>query len=728
MNMSVSGVDGSVMHTADTCDGLNTCNHTQIRCNMDQDSQWTAGTFLDLIHPDCMHVRYKQWVPGTYMDTLDVAGLLKEPFHVTFKEYTALLSPLYGMCTHELLHQARKERYGEGYAEFPTDKPGSLVSLCHIGHVPNDTHQTRAFEGHVRRFTQWLVDRYWSTEHRPHWYIGYSVKPMGSFPCDTKVGDIDEFDYLCVLEVPTKWWTLTKGTGSVSVPGGTRLNWDFHAHCRDLLYPLTSSTGDEHLPQVRNVNKHGNFATCIDLAWTCRSGHAHEMGLDISLATEVGDREVGEVINGHIHGLPSPFHGVEKHVNQHVFVYTLQTYSWHLSSCFYDNPLFDVLTRSLSQNMRMLFICLKLLTKGILPKEMKVDWKGLTGYKAGDTLSSHALKCLLFEEVIRHSDPSDWQGERMVDRLVGVLTTLSTTYRIGTTNTHDTTQTDHAKDTWGGCRDVITRSFIPSKSDAHLIDTPPTVLTNMSALAEFMMNDTGFYLTTEVDAEQTENMVYLKSPDGLLHAAHISKDVVFPFDDTHIYGYSCDVSSPYQTHPLMEWCRRHIKGLYHTHQGVDLTRVPTDDFHILWGLVYVGTLNKAVFNTDIYKDKLAKLRYYMDKYADIPTGGSLWERLIYGHGYEQPSGDVMTYLSHAPLEHLEAILECGMYEMSAMDQRGKTYSEIAAANSIQQMAILKQLGERADVFVDFWTDEVGYIREMMSVYLAIDFILKYHVK
>ena len=220
----------------------------------------------------------------------------------------------------------------------------SLLALGRVGHVSNNTPISRQFEGLIRKFVQELLHTYWTcetpsentgTSWPPHWYRGFSVRPIGSFPCDTKVGEMDEFDYLCMLEVDQRWWIFQpdgddQWLAKVIVPG--KLCWDLYPHYRHLLNPLTlHSTGTvrqhhPNLPHITDIYYHGP-ATCVQLAWTCDQGHGHDVSIDVSLAAMVsciepeGDAElVDQMIKSRIDGLPAPFQGLRDCQREYIFV------------------------------------------------------------------------------------------------------------------------------------------------------------------------------------------------------------------------------------------------------------------------------------------------------------------------------------------------------------------------------------------------------------------------
>ena len=214
----------------------------------------------------------EEWITDTFLDDIAAIELLEDPRHVIPEELWALLSPLYGVCTHDLLHQARIHRYGDNYhlspgvintpvsywltdnhkhssrdllekaqgkisqgtplstrpipvdshgvvhlcpsypgtATIPMDQAGvgyiqctdqaeSLLAIGRIGHVPNNTPHTTNFAKHVEDFVQYVLKKNLAL-HKPLWSNSFTVRPIGSYPCDTKVGDIDEFDYLVMVD------------------------------------------------------------------------------------------------------------------------------------------------------------------------------------------------------------------------------------------------------------------------------------------------------------------------------------------------------------------------------------------------------------------------------------------------------------------------------------------------------------------------------------------------
>ena len=152
-----------------------------------------------------------EWIPNIFVDLvlLDIRKLSEE-LPDTSREFRDLLNPIAGICTYDLLHKARAHTYGENYHLAPSCYEESnnwqydmLMSLDRSGHVPYDAPQTIEFEGHIRHFVQHVLQK--MRRDLPN---NVKLKPLGSFACNTKVGDIDEFDYLLELDISEP--TVTK--------------------------------------------------------------------------------------------------------------------------------------------------------------------------------------------------------------------------------------------------------------------------------------------------------------------------------------------------------------------------------------------------------------------------------------------------------------------------------------------------------------------------------------
>ena len=567
-----------------------------------------------------------------------------------------LLHFIEGLCTYDLLHQARVHRYGDnyhlstGYLDNPItmDTHGvtsyyrpptqyeSLVTLDRTGHVPNDSPQTLEFEGHARRFTHWLVDTYWA-QVRPTWLIDFHLELIGSFPCDTKVGDMDEFDYLCMVEVDPDCWGLEvadggEWEGKLTPPGGETFHWDFYSHCCDMLQSVREPTPSTPLiPHVSKVYQHGP-ATCVELSWRCIHGHNHELGLDVSLATQVSDTRLADTIRAKLTHLPRLGSHLEPLADKQLLVYKVYHRGWPLSTTSYDTPLFDLVEKTTTKHIKLLFRCLKLLTKEVLPKGFIYNWKTGTNRRLSGTVSSHILKSALLQTAIHHTTTADWEVATLGDRLVDVLNTLGVKGQEGT------------YDRWPVCRDVITCGQLGEKSPDKDLFTKPSVIDNIQALASCITHHTGDVCSVSHQGAATgdvcsvshqgaatgdvccvshqgaatgdvcsvshqgaatavtdEGVVYIKCGAGLLHAAVLCKDLALPGfsppSPLYLYTPQPATHTPHHTHPLIQWCRGYIDHLYTTHRGVDFTHIPTQHTHHVWGLVYAGTLTTHTTHT-----------------------------------------------------------------------------------------------------------------------------------
>ena len=321
------------------------------------------------------------------------------------------------------------------------------------------THH-RLGRGHVREFITWILDAYWTgkthtctgklgykgTQWPPEWYRGFSVRPMGSYPCDTKVGDINEFDFLCVMDAEMGGRTLHDMAWEVGeLIEFDRFGWNVYTHCTKWLEFLNISNTGKYNPHVSQIAKHGP-ATCIELSWTCTKGHSHLVSTDMSLAVQRTDPGRGKdatsrdgKLNSRLQDLPAPFQDVV--AKEPVMVLYNPAETWLDSSCIYDIPIFDSISSHLTPNIKTLFRFLKLITKYILQHEVEADEYSVTGWQIGDVISSHNLKCWLFDEVKGHPHPGEWEGDEVVERVAGVLGAMGRSERgVG----------------WRECNDIIT--------------------------------------------------------------------------------------------------------------------------------------------------------------------------------------------------------------------------------------------------------------------------------
>ena len=127
------------------------------------------------------------------------------------------LSFLDGVCIKEITERARVEKYGEGYKDFTSCKTWgeSVLALGKACHVPNNNRETSEFEENIRGFVSEVVGRFLKKRRwgKSLHVTGHKIKLIGSFSSDTKVRICDEFDYVCVLKVPLRYFKLSYTMG-----------------------------------------------------------------------------------------------------------------------------------------------------------------------------------------------------------------------------------------------------------------------------------------------------------------------------------------------------------------------------------------------------------------------------------------------------------------------------------------------------------------------------------
>ena len=343
---------------------------------------------------------------------------------------------------------------------------------------------------------------------------------------------------------------------------------------------------------VSDIYHHGP-ATCIELTWTCVRKHKHTVSIDISWSVKLKHDRVQADIIQRIRNLPGVFEGLEVHVNEHTFVY-IGNNKWALSSSSYDQVLFNKLESKLTKHIRPFFRCLKALAKHILPHKLSYNGHLQSGYRAHDVVSSHALKCLMFEEIRRHERPSKWEEERLVDRLVGILWIL-----------HGISQNTYSE----FCRDIITGKQLNVFSVNADMFQGSWVRDDLKALISHLQRpryNTPFQ-TSAVDKQ--------KDSFHLIRCCQVKE--IFTQNDLHqtFMGYTYMYMTngtrdlPYLNHPLLIWCKVYLNNLHQTTRAADLTLVAVDEFNYFMNLILGGTITKddIVENQSRYKRKLAKL-------------------------------------------------------------------------------------------------------------------------
>ena len=633
-----------------------------------------------------------------------------------------LLSAFSGKCTHQLIHEARIQHYGKDYTTYHhnnnnTTHYESLLALDRMGHVCNDTEAIEEFEECVRTFIHWLLETFWAKPlpawdkgpaWRPFWLENFDIRRIGSFPCDTKVGDLDEFDYLCVVDVNDRGWKYNNvrkggdgGWAGMVVSRGERFPWEFLSHCTDLLRPHT--TPDTSTPHVSDLLKHGP-AACVRLSWPCGHGHAHTVSIDLSLAIQATPGRPYLNVCGERNFPP-----------------------WTPSSCCSETEYLDELEQKVSSHIRPLFRCLKLIIRLLLPQQLIESKDSPRGWRLADIVTSHQLKCAVFKEVHLHQDQGDWVAEKLVKRAVGVLESLQ---RV---------EERHGCRVWPVCWDVILQedvSTVNPDTEIFKHTTPQQIIQSliqhmqgdvqhMQGDVQHMQGDVPIinYDVPTIRGDVTYMIhdspcvVYLKGTTGHLHKGVLDRAIVLPRNKlVHAYIVPAD---PRGLHPLLLWCTQYVTGLYRANQGVDLTRIPQTDLRHVWGLVYGGTVNQSDVAGDRYQSKLGRLRALMGSYDT--AGKRLWEMYIKGCHCDPPPPHITDYLSQTDVTmvtDLETILSFGMYKLT-VGEVGLGYREKVRIERAERRKILGRL-ERGGHVVREW---LAGVEDKHCVYLAIHHLL-----
>ena len=330
------------------------------------------------------------------------------------------LKPLEGVCTWDILHKAREETYGEDYQQCTrSSQDGSvetrelLLSLDRSGHVPNDYPDIVAFESHIRKFARTLagpvVKEFVTSKSDGGSCELEEVRPIGSFPANTKVGDIDEFDYLIIVDREIKAYHSALWSQMANI------SYKIYHILIDKKHDAISSK----LLRIKNIHEHGP-AICVELAWKCKHGHDHCVGIDLTLALEgtFDDTMRNEIIE-RVKSVPL-LDGLVDEVDKAIWIYKGDGTS--LSSCNFDNDIFAKVEKCIPR-FRLAYRLVKVIVGKLLPSAGTCDGAWIhRNYHPNPLASSHFLKMLLLDELKDKPDPSDWNDDRLINRLWSILT------------------------------------------------------------------------------------------------------------------------------------------------------------------------------------------------------------------------------------------------------------------------------------------------------------------
>lgn len=265
-----------------------------------------------------------------------------------------LIGKIKSICPFVVLKEAR--------SKTATCNPKSLsedfLNLDKAIHVPNNIPETRLL---AQLFLD-LVKHIISIVTRKNPDFDFVVIPVGSFPCNVKIGDIDEFDYIL------KWITRNKKIDEAFYQYHVKGQKDRGHPAEEFGFP------DTLLDVIRELKNdlrlgfsepvYSGPAANIKLSWDCYVGHLHHVSLDLTIALETNRSFCDYVISRDFPLRSSSFQGLKTLDNRINVIH--KEVSYHVATNLLDDEMFSACD-SVSENIRTCYRIMKFIRDYLFP-------------------------------------------------------------------------------------------------------------------------------------------------------------------------------------------------------------------------------------------------------------------------------------------------------------------------------------------------------------------------
>ena len=550
------------------------------------------------------------------------------------EEIKKRLSPLCGLCTHNLLDNIR---YGFEYepidwcpdplsdsvqdwftdlqntttewnyklvfqGECEQNKWGQhqstedqLLALDRAIQVPNDAPETTAIALAVKSIPDWVVGKV--KEHIPG--VDIEIFPMGSFPCNTKVIDIDEFDFLLICDSSSEFLDFI-----IYRIIRAEINYLDHESKTSVILNWNSGLPNCNEPHITRVYKHGP-AICVELAWLCKKQHNHVLSVDMTLAR----RDNTKTLKSHCGRLQNSkvFKDFYETIDEEEKAVAIPD---DFTTCVLDQKMCQHLL-TISENIPAAYRLLKVFSQHLLPKSIYTDYS-VIGCIMPPCVSSHKLKQVLLHHVEQHPSGEEWSSGQFTVRLSEMLRAI----QVGNTEEEFIVTEGYTN---------IGREKVQQKSE---------IKSNIFAKTMGVYKHNLHFMASALEAENQDAASFDEQKGGsqnLLSAGSMEYcETLFPDNikllfkqqnDRNLYPCNLDpyklndiatcsnalvynLALPdmvYAAHPIIRTCHRFIRNQYKENQGADLSKIERADFAEVW-LLYQSKLLKAcdLRNEEVY--------------------------------------------------------------------------------------------------------------------------------
>ena len=242
-----------------------------------------------------------------------------------------------------------------------------------------------------------------------------TVHPAGSFPLNLKIENIDEFDFVLILESKRESFKINHGLFYLPFEKKVFV---------DIIEDVFRKSNYDELSNFKINLFRKRYAVNIRFSWTCPTRHKHLVDLDLvlDLKTSTSVQEYFESLNFPLKD--TPFEG-SINMNDNVS-WTLQANSDHdgrVDTNLFDKQMFETYS-SIFPNTKLCYRIAKFIFCHISPFEIRDHYCELTKEKVYHTkpiYSSYILKRLLLREIKKCSSSDDWKIPVIPIRLASIL-------------------------------------------------------------------------------------------------------------------------------------------------------------------------------------------------------------------------------------------------------------------------------------------------------------------
>ena len=499
------------------------------------------------------------------------------------------LKYLKGLCTYTLLDRVRfgdyKDRDSGIYAALSrewTCMGDELLALDKATHVPRDHPDIQRIFRAIRSIPEWLSAQ--AKVELPD--LEVEIYPMGSFTCDVKVIDVNEFDFLLI----SKDWS---STFIPFIQHMIKNRFHYQDYCTTEYTRIQNYLANSEEVHILGMYLHGP-AACIELSWRCTEGHTHEISVDITGAYRITDSLKTECES--LRGRPvvgKVYESIGEEEQVPVCVKSGTT-------CELDIRLCEAV-KDVSDNTLVAYRLLKVLTSHLLPSIVH-QTTTIKCYVIEPFLNSHSIKQVLFEHVISHPTREEWDTTLLPLRLAEMVHIIHQTLSSGE-KFHNVIKDSEKQDN--------TAMHLCSKVKRYFIRQKLKIISKFEGLQALRcyLSDNDYQSVSSRNERHEVSMLFNDQYEMLV----LSPNYIHPYKgdgtyvshlsptDTCVYKVS-SAEMIYRSHPLMTWCHRNICKLYQDNKGTDLTTIP--DLLLLSVLfLYLGNIIDKSHLTDGETDR-----------------------------------------------------------------------------------------------------------------------------